>query len=144
MDIREDVETFGSTQHDISAAYEEYARSKGITYTTFFIMNMIAYTEGCTQNQICQHTFLPRQTVNSVIKNLLEAGYVELRQKDNDKRVKEIRYTEKGSAYIQTIIPQIREAELQALQALDENERTILVEAAKKYADNFRKILMRM
>ncbi|MCM1375186.1 MAG: MarR family transcriptional regulator [Lachnospiraceae bacterium] len=144
MSIDKEVQAFGSTQHDISAAYEEYARSKGLSYTTFYIMNIIACTKGCTQNQICRHTFLPRQTVNSVIKTLLEAGYIELKQRETDKRTKEILYTEKGLSYIQTIIPQIQEAEFQALQMLGDTERTILVKAAKKYAENFRKILMQM
>ena len=144
MNIDRMVEDFGNTQHDISAAYEEYARSKGLSYTTFYIMNIIACSNNCTQNQICQHTFLPRQTVNSVIKNLLHDGYIELRQNIEDKRTKEIRYTEKGRKYIQTIIPQIRQAEYQALQMIEESERKILIDAAQKYAEYFRNYLIQM
>ena len=86
--IKEQANFFCDMTKQINSIYEDYARSLGLTYTSLYILHMIALTENCTQKFIAEQMFLPKQTINSIIAQFHTQGWVELREMPKDKRHK--------------------------------------------------------
>ncbi len=121
---------------ELNAFYEDYAKSVGHSYTSLQILNMIASRNGsCTQTIICEQTFLPKQTVNTIITGFLKQGMIRLVEVPENRRKKEIHLTEYGMEYTGKILPKIREAELTAMGSLDEAQRNALLSFTKLYVE---------
>lgn len=139
--IEAQMKQFCDELHGINRVYEDYARSVDIPYTTLQILDLITKTEDCTQKIICERTFLPKQTVNNVITAFYRQGYVKLRELPEDRRNKTIHLTESGQEYAKKVIPQIREAEYEAMKKLTSEQRKNLIESIRIYAEMFRKVM---
>ena len=93
----------------ISDFFSEYAASVGVTFAAFKVLGIIYKRKTCTQKDIIQLTYLPKQTVNAIINNFNKQGIIkEPFESKNDKRNKVITFTEKGQIYAEEIISKIR------------------------------------
>lgn len=137
-EIDEQVRQFCDCWQEMNMIYEDYARSVDIPYTTLYILSYIARNDGCTQKAICEKTFLPKQTVNTVITGFYKKGLVTLVEDKNDRRTKLISLTESGRAYAEKVIPQISAAEREAMESLTEQQRGSLLEGMRIYGKAFR------
>ena len=82
-------------------AYEAYAKSKGLTYLSLMVLDVIyALGDGCTQKQISEDTHYPKQSINLVVKSFLEDGIIELRELPENRKNKGITLTEKGGGQV--------------------------------------------
>ena len=118
-----DTEFFCELTKQINSIYEDYARTVGLSYTSLHMLHMIYLTENCTQKMIADQTFLPKQTVHSVIQSFLKQGLVELYEFPEDRRIKTLHLTERGKIFADGILPKITEAELNSLKQFDDSER---------------------
>lgn len=141
-EIENDVKRFSDEWQSITMTYSDYARSVGISYTSLQILKYITGTKNCTQKTICEMSFLPKQTVNTIITGFYKKGYIELRELAEDRRIKTIHLTVKGQAYMDTFSPHIEAAEYEAMQSLSDEQRTMLVESIRLYGKIFRKKLL--
>lgn len=90
----------------IGHLYEEYAKSKGMTYMSMCILEAICTTpDNCTQKCICEETHYPKQSVNLIVKSFWQAGYITLEEMPADRRNKRIILTEKGQDYAARTVP---------------------------------------
>lgn len=140
---KEKVSAFWEAQRGINRVYEEYARLNCLSYTTLCIMGYIERFENCTQKMISELSFLPKQTVHSVINELKKQGYVELKEMEKDHRMKTIHFTERGRNYSNAILRDLHERECKAMESLSEEEQKQLVCTNQLYAEQFRKMIYR-
>ena len=136
-DIERQVNQFCNAWRAIDLVYEDFARAVDMPYTSLRILNLIAREESCTQKSICEHTFLPKQTVNSIITGFYRKGLLELWAAPEDRRTKIIHLTEAGRAYSNGMIQHIRNAERKAIKSLTEAQRTQLIESMHLYGQVF-------
>lgn len=68
--------------------------------------------EICTQKSISQKWSIPKQTVNTILKDFIANGYIELYTAENDKRNKLLKLTAAGKIYAGNIIEALHEREL--------------------------------
>ena len=95
--------------------YEQWARRHHLSYNELLILiSLMDADDGCTQKDLCGQWLLPKQTVHSILKNMIRKGLVCLEASDGDKRSKKIRFTEEG-----------REAAKQVTDALFDMESRI-------------------
>ena len=141
-EIENSVKQFSDEWQSITMTYSDYARSVGISYTSLQILKYITGTSECTQKSICEMSFLPKQTVNTIITGFYKQGYVELREVPEDRRIKTIHLTQKGKEYMDTFSPHIENAEYEAMQALSDEQRTMLIESIQLYGKIFRETLL--
>lgn len=82
-------------------------------------------TQGDQQNQLALATYLgiDRTVMTYLIDDLVTAGLVERRLNPADRRQRKIVATAQGVSTFQDLQRQVREAEDQLLEGLDENER---------------------
>ena len=121
----------------ISDFFSEYAASVGLTFAAFKVLGIIYKRKTCTQKDIIQLTYLPKQTVNAIINNFSKQGIIqEPFEAENDKRNKVITFTEKGQVYAEEIIGKIRSATFRALDNIGEKNRNSLIESLTKFREN--------
>lgn len=121
--------------------YEDYAKSVDLPYTSLQIFNLITQIENCTQSVICEHTFLSKQTVNTIITSFYKKGMIELKEIPNNRRAKTIHLTILGKEFAYSIIPNIREAERCSMEKLTPKQQKAFLDGMQLYSDAFRKIM---
>ena len=90
------------------ALYDEYSKRHGMLMKTLLVVNVLFYAkDGMTQTEICRRTFQSKQTVNSIIKNLLTDSYVTITEIPENRRNKTVRMTEAGRAYCEKVVRHI-------------------------------------
>ena len=118
----------------VTGFYNEYAKSVGLTLPSLKVLSILHREISCTQKYITQLTYLPKQTVNAIIKGFNIQGLVtEPVESNSDKRNKNVSLTEEGKKYAEKIISKAQEAEYRALEKLGEERRTLMVEAIAFY-----------
>ena len=135
--LKEQANFFCDLNKYINSVYEEYAKSVGLSYTSLYVLHMIALTENCTQKLIAEQMFLPKQTINSVVAAFCRQGIVEMREMAEDRRYKTLYLTEKGSALAEKIFPKIESAEQKSIAQFTEEEREMFLYLMKKYVKAF-------
>lgn len=123
----------------ISGIYDEYAKSVGLTSASFVVLGMIYEEENCTQGTIAKSTYLPKQTINAIIKSFVKQGILEIPiELNTDKRNKIITFTEKGKVYAEKIISKVKDADYRALDSLGDENCEKLVNIIGLYKNNLK------
>ena len=94
-----------------------------------------------TQSDICNMMCIPKQTVNSSLKKMEAEGYIELLN-INDKRSKQVSFTEKGLDLANNTVDIIISKENNALSKMDKEEQALFINLFKKYKDLFKESFM--
>lgn len=119
------------------ALYDDYAKKNGILMKTLLVLNALYYSkDGMTQKEICQRTFNSKQTVNLIIKNLLQEGYIIIEEDPEDKRNKFVRMTDEGRAYAKIPVVHITWAEDTAMSMFTAEEQEQLINLSRKFTKN--------
>lgn len=113
--------------------YSAYAKSVGMNYTSMYIFYYISYTDGCTQKSICEQLFLPKQTVNTIVKGFCQDGIVELAEAFDDRRQKTLHLTRKGQELADKILKKIDSAENASMEQFSVREKELFISIMKKY-----------
>lgn len=127
--------------HEWNMAYADYAKSIGFSYTSLSVMGMIHCMPNCTQKEIADNCFLPKQTVNSIITSFLKNGWVKLEEVPEDRRNKTVNLTEAGMAKANDILKQTHDSEMEALKALTKEEQETLLKLTRTYIRSCTKAL---
>ena len=131
--IQAQIQQYDSYLQQWCAGYEDYAKSVGLSFTSLSILSAIYDLPDCTQKQLCQVCFLPKQTVNAVVTSFYKKGWVRLEEVPTDRRNKTIHFTDQGHAEAQRILSRVQESERAAMSALSEEERRTLLSATERY-----------
>lgn len=77
---------------------DRWIEKLGIGYNHFAVLYELSNAENgqCTQKQICEEWFLPKQTVFNVCKEYREKGWIVFSESENDKRERIMHLTEIG------------------------------------------------
>lgn len=127
---------------ELNAQYEAYAKSLGLSYSTLLALRIILENDGnCTQKTICEYTFLPKQTVNTIVTSLLRHEAIRMSELDSDRRHKVIHFTEKGREFAFEAIQRMKDAENKAMESLDEGQRRAVLTNAKLFVAHLREYL---
>lgn len=117
---------------EVNDIYHEVAAKFGLSNSAFEILYTICEMgDGCLQRDVCEATFLPKQTVNSSIRKLEQTGYVTL--SDGKGRSKHIHLTESGHTLLKETIFPIVKAENDAFTELSQEECALLLKLHGKY-----------
>lgn len=131
--IRGQISQYCSLLHEWNASYEEYAKSAGLSYTSLSVLSSIYSHPNCTQKEIAEDCFLPKQTVNAVITSFWKKGWVKLTELPEDRRNKTVSFTEEGMVKAEEIMGRVHESEDAAMGKLTQEQRDTLLELTKIY-----------
>ena len=132
------VACFTEKWQSLGHMYEEYAKSKGLTYMSFIVLEAIyKHPAYCMQKLICEQTLYTKQSVNAIIKTFWRQGDVELKEEETDRRNKRILFTEKGQKYADEIIGKFSAVEYEAMGHLSGEQWRLLIEMADTFSTHF-------
>lgn len=115
--------------------YRSMAKSLGLSDCAFWILYVLQnFDAEITQSDICSFMYIPKQTVNSALKKLINEGYIELCS-GSDNRSKFIRMTAKGALLAEKTVKHVIDAELSALDGLTDKEQATFIALLRKYTD---------
>ena len=106
--------------------YHEVASRLGLSNSAFDIFYAI-----CLQRDICKTTYIPKQTVNSSIRNLEREGYLTLVHGKG--RNMHIYLTERGKDMLKNVIYPVIEVENDSFKGLADEESELLLRLLEKY-----------
>lgn len=122
-------------------AYTDYAKKFNIHYNELACFYSL-YKEGsCTQKHICQEWLLPKQTVNTLCKALMDKGYIETVAHDGDQREKRLILTAEGRAAAAAMVVPLLAAENKAVEAFSAARTAALVNEFRALQQLFADIL---
>ena len=99
--------------------YEEWSKEQGLSMNGYLILySFYDEADNPTQKLISQKWMIPKQTVNTILKDYMQRGFIETVSMEEDKRNKILKLTESGKAYADEIIGKLREKELYVMQKL--------------------------
>lgn len=125
---------------DTDKIYHNFAKSYGLSDCAFWILYLLREADTqYTQAEICNMLSLPRQTVNSALKNLQSEGYICLTPVENNKKSKILVLTEKGEVLAKNSADMVLKAEIKVLRQFSENELQLFLSLSEKYAVLLRK-----
>lgn len=127
------IQKYCSCLHEWDAAYEDYAKSVGLSYTSLCILNAICETDGCTQKQLCSLCFLPKQTVNAAVTGFYDKGWLRMQELPEDRRNKALHLTELGRSEARRILQNLQECDRIAMGSLTESEQEQLLSLTRRY-----------
>ena len=111
---REYLDRFYVCSNRLDGLYYLAARHLGVNENTFSLLYSLADGRPRSQKQLSEELLIPKTTVNTVVKECIQAGYFQLVPAARGKE-KEVTLTEQGRAYAQRILQPIYNAEEQAM-----------------------------
>ena len=127
------IQEYCSCLQEWDAAYEDYAKSVGLSYTSLCILNAIYESDGCTQKQLCSLCFLPKQTVNAAVTGFYDKGWLRMQELPEDRRNKALHLTELGRSEAGRILQNLQECDRIAMCLLTESEQEQLLSLTRRY-----------
>lgn len=124
------------------ALYSEYAKSHGMLMNTLLVVNVLFYAkDGLTQRDICERTFQSKQTVNLIIRNLLDKAYVTVEERKENKREKLVRMTDMGRDYCGKVVRHVTWAEDTAMSMFSPEEQKQLIDLSRTFTKNLTSLI---
>ena len=133
MDNRDLGKRFDEVFQKMDRAYERYARSCGMNYSSLALLQLIWERQPCTQKELCALTMLPKQTINNLIRALQEKGYLTLAPNASNRQERILTLTESGLRYAESILLPLLALEESAICAMGAEAVRQMVDMALRY-----------
>ena len=114
-DYREEIRRIMVSVNVIDGIYAMGAKKIGIKDNSLSLLYALDDGKPHSQKEICEHWLIPKTTLNTIVKECVNAGYIVLDGIKHTKE-KEIRLTDKGQEYAKTILNQVYELGRRAME----------------------------
>ena len=102
---------FGKLIYRIDGFYREFAKKLDVKENLLWILYALNDDKEHSQKEICDNWDLPRSTVNTIMRELEDNGYVVLSQIKGEKRELLVKLTESGKSYSKELLKDLYEIE---------------------------------
>lgn len=127
MELRAKTEQLNTCICKMTELYRTWAKRHGMSYNTMMTLYALGQSRKCTQKQIADEWLIPKQTVNTIIKELERLGYIRFEPLPGSKQ-KVVCLTESGRAYADSCLHELYEMEARALRSLGQPLTDIFIE----------------
>ncbi len=131
------IEQLGELSTQMYHLYSEWAKEQGINFNVWAVFYTIDKYQQCTQKQVCTEWIVPKQTMSTLCKQLVEEGLIVLTQSADDKREKTMTFTDTGKAYALPILQKLKQLERTILLEFGEAEMKHMVTSMKRFTEIF-------
>ena len=136
--IRQEVKEFYAVWRGMNYVYNDWAKRHGLSFYQLYSLYAIWESKGlCTQKDICGQWLLPKQTVNTILKNYEEEGLITFHVSESDKRNKMIGLTDKGQEYADEVLGELTALETDVFRTMGAERSHELVENSRMFTELF-------
>lgn len=122
METLQYIKQIEQQQKKQEGIYHQAAVKCQLSDSAMWVLYVVSEEEGCTQQYICNQGFLAKQTINTTVTKLVNAGYVELKAISGMRHQKQIFITEKGKRLVENTVEKLKKAEVCAFGKFTEEE----------------------
>lgn len=126
MNSRKFFYDFGKALYHVDSFYDEFAKQSNVSSALLWVLYALNDGESHTQIEISTDWELPKTTVNTVIKELEQKGYVELVPIKGKRREMSIVLTTRGREYADCVLSELYKREAGVFKKLDFGERGVI------------------
>ena len=131
------VQAYNQTYKEMCDLYHEIAQSMGLSDSAFDVLYaMCELKDGCLQKDICDHSYLTKQTVHSAVRKLI--GEEILRTEPGKGRDIHLFLTEKGRLLAERTVMPLMEQERAVFAFMTQEEGEALVRLTQTYVSLLR------
>ncbi len=133
-DIKEQLYSLNKMSKKSVALYHKVALSIGVSDSALGVLYALLDAETpCSQYDLCNDWFIPKQTINSSVAALQKKGFISLSPIAGTKNKKSIALTDAGKKFAERYIGRLYNAELRAFMELTPEERELYIRLNMKY-----------
>ena len=131
---KQQLENLNQQIKELAGIYHQAAVRLGISDNEFWVWyTLFVMGEEYSQQDICEIWSLPKQTVNSVVMNMVKRELIKLEVVPGTRNRKLLRLTDQGKSYGEAVVRPIFEAEYRTIARLTEQERQLCISLLGKY-----------
>lgn len=131
---KQHLEVLNQQIKELAGIYHQAAVGIGVSDNEFWVWyTLLVMGEEYSQQDICEIWSLPKQTVNSVVANMVKKEFIKLEVVPGTRNRKLLRLTDIGKNYGEAIVQPIFEAEYRTIARLSEQERQVCISLMGKY-----------
>jgi DNA-binding MarR family transcriptional regulator len=128
------VETIIYLQTESRRLAREQCSRVGVTATQLNVLKLLGEIGELSLSELSRRIAAQNSTVTGIVDRMVDAGLVERRQSEKDRRVWQIRMTDKGAEVARKVQVAPWDLLRRAIDALDEGEKDRLVALLRKVA----------
>lgn len=133
--LKEQLETVTRQMNELTGLYRAAVAPSGVSENEFWLWYILILTEGeHSQQEICRTWSFSKQTVNTIVRHMVDRGHATLEVVPGTRNRKIIRLTQAGRAYGGRIVAPVAAAEQRALDRMDAAELAACAAALAKYS----------
>ena len=133
-DSKKQLEAINQQIKDVVGLYRNAVSRLGMSENELWIWYSLIIMDGeYSQQDICGMWSLSKQTVNTIISNMVRKGFASLEVIPGTRNRKEIRLSKAGKDYGESIVRPLFEVEQRAIEKLSVEERMACTAAFSKY-----------
>ncbi len=133
-DYRSEIRRLTIAMNKMDGLYYKAARKLGVKDNVLLLLYALDDGETHTQKQICDQWLISKTTLNTVVKECADNGYVSLVHNDHSKE-KLIILTEKGHKYTKVLMEKIYAAEDKAMSHILSLFNNDFITAIEKFSE---------
>ena len=121
--------------NQIRGSWVQLAKKFNINYHEMLLLYHLYRHGSCTQKLICEHYMLPKQTVNNIVMDAKEGGYIEMGFAPNNRKEKVLVLTPAGEEYISSLVSSMNKVEKDMAEKMGEEKLYLLANLLVDYSD---------
>lgn len=133
--LRELTRRYFLASSRIDEIYFNCLKKVGIKQSELCLMYALDSGESLSQKQICSEWMMPKTTLNTIICQFQNLGYLTLEGIPGKRREMNIRLTETGKAYAKELLSFVYTAENEAMRQVLQRYDTKFIEAHEYYSE---------
>lgn len=135
-ETKQNLKELNSLINKSNGLYHSLAKKMQLSDCAFWILYLVSDDSfSYTQSSLCSALSLPKQTINSALKNLINKNYIKFISTNNHK--KNLYLTEKGKELTSKTTDKVYQYEINALAELSLEEQRNLIAFSKKFLSSF-------
>ena len=137
MDAYEFMKKAGELTSHNQKCYHDFAKEYGVNYNTLGVFYTCYVNKSCTQKQITVEWYIPKQTVNTICKELVADGYLIKTQSPYDHRETILTLTDKGVDKAAPMVEHLLKIEKGIIDAMGEENAARFLDIYTAYSEIF-------
>ena len=129
---------FSTLLFRIDGLYDQWAKRTGETGNTLAFFYALESGRPYTQKQLSEEFLIPKQTLNSIVKDCVAKGYIRLTPSPENHREKLLCLTEAGQEYIDRFLAPLLAIEQYAVGQMEQACGNAVMKGLEIFCDAFR------
>ena len=132
---------FSTLLFRIDGLYDQWAKRTGETGNTLSLFYALDSGKPYTQKQISEEFLIPKQTLNSIVKDYIAKGYIRLTPSPENHREKLLCLTDAGREYADSFLAPLFAIEQYAVGQMEREYGDAVLKGLEKFCEVFRQQL---